>query len=152
MPLVGWEPVIETASRVLGRDAAKQLCFHTFVALRPANGSSEVHFFDFLPLHPTSPVTQARLLTGGSVPAELRARQLRALDSGWAVQLEGSVADNAAALAAIQAFNDRWRRDMTLKLMRRDCRSYSGGLLAALRAEGLLDGPSSRSTYHCQNK
>ncbi len=69
LPLVGWE-VMESALR----DAyPNQLALHSMIAVQQ---DSAFTVFDFLPNQPKSPLTAAKLLTGGSVKGLLRERQL----------------------------------------------------------------------------
>ena len=69
LPLVGWE-VLESALR----DAyPNQLALHSVIAVQQ---DSAFTVFDFLPNQPKSPLTAAKLLTGGSVKGLLRERQL----------------------------------------------------------------------------
>lgn len=70
-PLEGWE----AAAEALGALYPSQLHLHTFVILESFGADSgadqpSVMAYDFLPDQPTSPVTAAVLLSGGSVPGK----------------------------------------------------------------------------------
>ncbi len=69
LPLVGWE-VLESALRAA---YPNQLALHSVIAVQQ---DSVFTVFDFLPNQPKSPLTAAKLLTGGSVKGLLRERQL----------------------------------------------------------------------------
>lgn len=69
LPLVGWE-AIERAMRDVYPD---RLALHSVIGVQ--QGSAFI-VFDFLPDQPKSPLTAAKLLTGGSVKGLLRERQL----------------------------------------------------------------------------
>jgi hypothetical protein len=98
---------------------------------------------DFLPESPTSPITAARLMSGGSVPAQLRVRTLPGFircGQGISVQLAGELcADRPHDVAGIEetiiSFNTRWPR--TLQLLNRDCSTYANALISYLAAPGL---------------
>lgn len=64
-PLIGWERVVSIAD-ALG-PASDSLALHAGIVV-DADG---VVLHDFVPADPTSPITAARLLAGGSVPGAL---------------------------------------------------------------------------------
>jgi len=86
MPLVGFEPAVALAGRLLpGLADAGRL--HAFLLLRRADAAAggaqaaeggDAHILDFLPVDPKSPATAARLLSGGSVTGSARVRPLSA--------------------------------------------------------------------------
>lgn len=76
-PLVGLEALAES----LGPLYPDPAHLHHYVVLETAGGN--VVAYDFLPADPTSPLTAARLLSGGSVPGELRCAACR---NGWGVR------------------------------------------------------------------
>ncbi len=69
LPLVGWE-VMESVLRDAYPD---HLALHSVIAVQQ---DSAFTVFDFLPHQPKSPLTAAKLVTGGSVKGVLRERQL----------------------------------------------------------------------------
>jgi len=121
LPLEGWE----MAERMLGRQYPDALALHTLIVLQDPDGSCIA--FDFLPLEPTSPFTASRLMTGGTVAANVRTRQLKRLPSRRCWAIGTAPAD---ALEVASAFQQTWRAE--LQLFRRDCRHHTSALAAAL--------------------
>jgi hypothetical protein len=146
LPLVGWEVVESTL-----RDAyPDQLALHSVIGIEQ---DSAFTVFDFLPSQPKSPLTAAKLLTGGSVKGLLRERQLHKRMtrrcwligisrhtqvcpstvhlSAWCVLCFGltTIHDSEECLQAVQAarsFNAAFPSD--LRLFDNDCWTHSEAL------------------------
>lgn len=127
IPLVGFEE----AARRLGALYPDQLALHTLVILQDAAAACTA--YDFLPVAPTSPLTAARLLTGGTVPGELRVRRLRGLPRHRCYHV--GVA-SLKAVAQAEAFQTDWNPD--LQLFRNDCRHHTTALVYALTGRRLV--------------
>jgi hypothetical protein len=150
MPLVGFEPAVALAGRLLpGLADAGRL--HAFLLLRRADAAAggaqaaeggDAHILDFLPVDPKSPATAARLLSGGSVTGSARVRPLSAAAVarlGATLQPAGGC-DVRAVLSAAAAFNAAWGTSLSLA-GGRNCADYRAALLLKLRADGLVRPP-----------
>ncbi|EFN58965.1 hypothetical protein CHLNCDRAFT_137563 [Chlorella variabilis] len=127
-PLEGWEALAES----LGPLYPPQLQLHHYVVLEAAQQAAGtmpdaplIAAYDFLPADPTSPITAALLLSGGSVPGIARSRQLRGVPR-QRCQLVGctTLSDPHAAAAAFQR---RYARG--LQLLRDDCTHHADRLI-----------------------
>ncbi|KAI3433905.1 hypothetical protein D9Q98_003707 [Chlorella vulgaris] len=116
-----------------------QLHLHHFVVVEaPADAANDDQeapppavavAYDFLPADASSPMTAARLLSGGSVPGVARSRTLRGVPR-QRCQLAGcTVLDDPHAAAA--AFQSSYA-DRPLQLLRNDCTHHVERLLQHL--------------------
>ncbi|DBA90098.1 TPA: hypothetical protein ACH3X1_003417 [Trebouxia sp. C0004] len=117
LPLVGWE-VMENVLRDAYPD---HLALHSMIAVQQ---DSAFTIFDFLPNQPNSPLTAAKLLTGGSVKGLLRERQLpkKMTRRCWLL----GVSRHTQAVQAARSFNATFPSD--LRLFKNDCWTHSEAL------------------------
>jgi hypothetical protein len=145
MPLVGFEPAVALAGRLLPgiADAGR---LHAFLLLRRAAAEAAeedaAFLLDFLPVAATSPSTAAILMSGGSVAGVTR---VRPMSYAAAARLDATLrpaggCDVRAVLSAAAAFNAAWGTRLSLA-GGRNCADYRTALLARLRADGLLRPP-----------
>lgn len=151
IPLVG----LEAMGAILG-DRYPGRLEHTLVLVRHADGGGGgggVTAYDFLPLDPQSPVTAATLLSGGSVPGELRVRPLRGLPSrrcwkvgdtapglGLSAEMGAKAGSGGEGVAKVDAregvdeaakgFQDMY--DARLSLAGNSCREHTAAMAAFL--------------------
>ena len=120
-PLIGFEAV--DSLPMLADPAALH------VALVIDCSQNGVWLFDFLPADPQNPLVLSKLISGGGVPGEARARKLRGLPPRRHLIGESRQLNAVDKAAAVQ---EQWNGS-ELKLLQRDCRHFVDALIAELR-------------------
>ena len=108
---------------------------HWMVLVRHA-GDAHAAVYDFLPKNPRSPVTAARLLAGGRVPGETRARRLAGVPSArccFVGKTRSGLGGRIAIESAVVDFHSRWDEDLVLGS--HDCRDHASDLAKWLTCE-----------------
>eukprot|EP00195_Chlamydomonas_chlamydogama_P014927 CAMPEP_0202908932 /NCGR_PEP_ID=MMETSP1392-20130828/47674_1 /ASSEMBLY_ACC=CAM_ASM_000868 /TAXON_ID=225041 /ORGANISM="Chlamydomonas chlamydogama, Strain SAG 11-48b" /LENGTH=140 /DNA_ID=CAMNT_0049598479 /DNA_START=71 /DNA_END=490 /DNA_ORIENTATION=- len=130
MPLMGWETIVDKLPDLV----SNKLQLHAFVALG-CEQTEQCWVLDFLPADPTSPVTAAKLLTGGAVQGQFRSKVLKGWIRGPSIRTrQVALIDAAKGVTdleeSVQMFNSSC--DPDLRLLRNDCWTYSRALVQQL--------------------
>jgi len=126
---------------------------HWMVLVRHV-GDKHAAVYDFLPKNPRSPVTAAKLLAGGRVPGETRARRLAGVPSArccFVGKTRSGLGGRIAIESAVVDFHSRW--DEGLVLGSHDCRDHASELakwLTCEYGEGVEVSTTADGTLTCE--